>query len=355
VIEVREVDRAAPGVTEDFLAAPRRLDVPPDPTRDAAAKALLAGTHALSPHCVVRAFVAYRDGIPLGRVLLTHYEGQAEMYLGFFECADDQEVSEPIFAAAERVAREAQVASIVGPVDASFWVRYRLKTSGFDNAPYFSEPVNPPHHLRLFQAAGYAVSDTYVSHLFPRAAPDHDFSAFDKQVDALGERGVRIASPRWWEWDRAMREIHALLLELYRDFPIFTPIDYAEFRAVFRGFRLITDLSMVFVARHEGEAVGFMVALPDYGVSLNTGSTLERLRAVARLRRRPERYVMLYLGAKPEYRGLGATMTGLLGREIVRRDAGAVGALIHEGKVTERYAPELVGGSNTYVLLRKEL
>jgi hypothetical protein len=355
MLDVREVTAGAPGGLRDFLAVRRRLAGWQGPGRDSDAKALLTGTHALSPHCSVRAFVAYRAGLPVGRVLLTLYEGQHELYLGFFECADDEEVSAGLFEAAEQVAADARSTAIVGPVDASFWIRYRLKASGFEHAPYFSEPLNPPYYQRLFQAAGYSVSDTYVSHLFPGAPPDHDFGGFEKQLDHLRDRGIRIRSPHWWEWDRTMREIHGLLHELYRDFPVFTPIDYAEFRAVFRGFRLVTDLSMVSIAHHDGQAVGFLVALPDYPISISEGSALRRLLALARYRRHADRYVLLYLGAKPEYRGLGAAMTGLLAREVVRRNAGAVGALIHEGKVTERYAPELVGARNTYVLLRKKL
>lgn len=355
MVEVREVASGAPGGLRDFLSVPRALDGQRGPDRDADAKALLTGTHPLSRHCSVRAFVAYDSGTPAGRVLLTRYAGEPVLYLGFFESADDAAVSAGLFAAAEQVAADVGATAVVGPVDASFWIGYRLKVSGFENAPYFSEPLNPPYYLRLFEAAGYTVSDTYVSHVFPGAPPDHDFSGFETQLAHLQARGVRIHSPHWWEWDRTMREIHALLQELYRDFPAFTPISYPDFRAVFRGFRLVTDLSMVTVAHHDGEAVGFLVALPDYGASLSTGPALRRLLALARHRWRSDRYVLLYLGAKPGYGGLGAAMTGLLAREVVRRNAGAVGALIHEGKATERYAPDLVGARNTYALLRKQL
>src|SRR5665647_3310626 len=92
-----------------------------------------------------RAFVAYDSGTPAGRVLLTRYAGEPVLYLGFFESADDVAVSARLFAAAEQVAADAGATAVVGPVDASFWIRYRLKVSGFENAPYFSEPLNPPY------------------------------------------------------------------------------------------------------------------------------------------------------------------------------------------------------------------
>ncbi len=353
--DVREVAFGSAGDLRDILAVPRAVDASRRAGRDDDLSALLAGTHPLSPHCSVRAFVAYREGSPVGRVVVTQYEDRDEAYAGFFECVDDDEVATALLAEAERVAAEVGSTEIVGPVDASFWIRYRFKASGFENAPYFSEPLNPPSYPRLFEAAGYSVSDTYVSHLFPVAPPDYDFSRFDKHVEALREHGIRIRSPHWWEWNRTMREIHGLLHELYRDFPVFTPIAYEEFRALFRGFRLITDLSMVSIAHHDDQAVGFLVALPDYPASIGEGPLPRRLLTVARHRRRSGRYVLAYLGARPEYKGLGAAMTGMVIREVVRRGAGAVGTLIHEDGPTTRWAPELVGARNTYVLLRKRL
>jgi len=79
------------------------------------------------------------SGTPAGRVLLTRYAGEPVLYLGFFESADD--------------------AAVVGPVDASFWIRYRLKVSGFEHAPYFSEPLNPPDPQRLDELVHPAGAD----------------------------------------------------------------------------------------------------------------------------------------------------------------------------------------------------
>lgn len=355
MLDVREVTADTPEGVADFLAVPVVVEGRRPAGGDRDAKALLAGTHTLSRHVAIRAFVAYRGPIPAGRLMLTQYDDRRDLYLGFFECVDDEDVSAGLFEAAERVAAGTGATAIVGPVDASFWIRYRLKASGFDNAPYFSEPINPPYYQRLFQAAGYSVSDTYVSHLFPPAPKDHDLSGFEKHLDRLRARGVSIRSPRWWEWDRTMRDFHALLHELYSDFPVFAPIDYREFRSLFRGLLLVADLSMVSVARHEGQAVGFFITLPDYPASIASGSMLRRLLTIARHRRHTDRYILAYLGAKPEFKGLGAAMTGIVLREVRRRNAGAVGMLIREGGTAARWAPELVGARNSYVLLRKEL
>ena len=70
---------------------------------------------------------------------LTRYAGEPVLDLEFFESADD--------------------AAVVGPIDASLWIRYRLKVSGFEHAPYFSEPLNPPDPQRLDELVHPAGAD----------------------------------------------------------------------------------------------------------------------------------------------------------------------------------------------------
>ena len=353
--DVREVLPGAARTVADFFAVADALKGPYRPARESDARALIAGTHPLSGQVTVRAFVAYRADVPVGRVLVTQYAHLTDLYAGFFECIDDADVARTLFAAAEQAAADLGSTAVVGPVDASFWIQDRLKSTGFENAPYFSEPLNPPYYQRLFEAAGYSVSDTYVSHLFPPVPPGKAAPVFDKHVQRLEARGVRIGSPHWWQWDRTLREIHALLHELYKDFPVFVPIGFSSFRELYKGLRLVTDMSMVSIAHHEGRAVGFFVALPDYPAAATSGPAWRALLTIARHRRRPARYVLAYLGASPEYKGLGAALTGVVTGEVRRRNAGAVGTLIHEDGPTTRWATDLVAARNTYVLLRKEL
>jgi len=354
--EVREVAGGDSRAAADFRRLPARIYPPRLRVHDAAGElALLSGRHPLSGYLSLRAFVCYDGSEAVGRMALTRYPDDPTQYLGFFECVDDEAVSGALFGHAARLGGETGATSVLGPVDASFWLRYRLKVSGFDTPPFFSEPVNQPYYLRLFQAAGYRVCDSYVSNLYPRPPEGYRFPLFDRRIDEFTRRGVELRSPRRREWELTMRELHGLLHDLYRDFPVFTPIGYRDFRAVFAGFRLITDLSMVVMAHHHGRAVGFLVAMPDYGTRLSTGPLPGRVAAFVRGRRRSDRYVLLYLGARAEYPGLGSALTGVVAHRIARRGAEAVGALIHEGRVTAGYASGLRRARTEYVLLRRDL
>lgn len=353
-VEIREVTDHV-GVA-DFLSLPARLYGPREPSPDTTGEpALLAGRHPLSGYFRVRPYLAYRDGRPAGRLLLTRYPDDTTVYLGCFECVEDDAVAAALLARAEDVAAEGGFERILGPVDASFWLRYRLKVSGFDQPPFFSEPVNKPYYLRLFESAGYRVCERYTSNRYPRAPVGHDFGRFDDRLRAFTRRGFDIRPPRRREWDRVMREIHGLLHELYHDFPVFKAVRFEDFAAVFGDLRRIVDLSMVTMAYHRGEAVGFLVAVPDYGPGLTSGPVAGRLLTLLRHRYRSPRYVLLYLGAQARYPGLGAAMTAAFVGRVVRRGAAAVGALIHQGTITERYAAELVTARSEYVLLRRDL
>ena len=55
---------------------------------------------------------------------------------------------------------------IIGPVDASFWNKYRLKINYFENKPYTSEPYNKEYYLKLFQDNGYEIIEHYISNKY---------------------------------------------------------------------------------------------------------------------------------------------------------------------------------------------
>jgi hypothetical protein len=77
--------------------------------------------------------------------------------------------------------------------------------------------------------------------------------------------GYRIVSPEKRELDRLFRELYTLIMELYQNFPLFKRIGQEDFRRQFRQLTDVLDLSMIKIAYHEDEPVGFVICLPDYG------------------------------------------------------------------------------------------
>lgn len=338
-----------------FTTLPKRLHPKTAPNDPATEDALLAGRHPLSPQFSVQAFVAEEDGHALGRAALTLYPGDAAGYLGFLDTVDDARVAGALIDACADAAVLAGCERLVGPVDASFWVRYRLKVSGFDNQPFFGEPLNAPYLERLLTDAGFAPTDEYVSSYY-RCPPDQlPLAAFAARHAKAVATGIELRSPTRRTWDADLSIVHALLERLYAGLPLFKPIDLATFTQLNVGLRLALDPRFVTIAALGDVPIGFVIGAPDYGTSLTGASAPRALATVARRRATADRYVLLYLGAVPEHPGLGKALTMAFAAAAIERGAGAVGALVHRGKVTEGYLPDLVEATSVHVLMRRSL
>ena len=99
-------------------------------------KSLIEGFHIFSLRTYTEAFCIYMDSRPVGRFALTSYIDEALVadrtaYIGFVECIDDEVCFKFLLDKASEYAVEHYFKRIVGPVDVSFWVRYRLKVNNF--------------------------------------------------------------------------------------------------------------------------------------------------------------------------------------------------------------------------------
>ena len=92
-----------------------------------------------------------------GWFIITIYPEDNIGYLGFYECINDDEVAKNLFDKAYEFCKEKGLTSIVGPVDCSFWIKYRLKINKFDLPPYTGEPYNKDYYLKQFENNGFSV------------------------------------------------------------------------------------------------------------------------------------------------------------------------------------------------------
>lgn len=346
-----------PNRIEDFLRLPKALYGKKNLTQnETEERELLLSEHALSKYFKMAKFLVYKDGAAAARCAVTLYDGDTTAYLGFFECVDDTACARLLFDEAARFAKGSGRDKITGPVDASFWIKYRLKTSRFDERPYVSEPYNLGYYLKLFLDYGFTVSETYKSNEYKRQSPlGFRNKKSNQRLKEYASKNYVILSPKRKDFDRVIREVYALISELYKDFPVFKMIGEEDFARHYAPLKYVLDLSMVKMAYHQGEAVGFFIGLPDYGNLLAGSITRAAMVKILLKRIRSPRYVMLYMGVAKKHRGLGLAMTQTVMHSVNRRAASAIGALIRQGKVTGAYGAELVTSTYEYALLEYPL
>ena len=124
-------------------------------------KAILDERHVLSHYFTILPVVILDDDKPVGRCLVTLYPNEDVCYIGYFESAG-AEIARLIFQTVDSIADRLKRTVIRGTVDASFWIRYRVKLNHFER-PYSCEPYNKPDYSGYFEDYGYHVSDVYYS------------------------------------------------------------------------------------------------------------------------------------------------------------------------------------------------
>ena len=185
--------------TEDFIALPKELytskTAPHNPGEE---RQLISGTHALSKYFRFMPFILRKDGIPIGRAALTFYPDQPETaYLGFFEMANEKQAAAHFFRALEQFAVHEGCAKILGPMNASFWLGYRMKADRFEDAPYFGEPYNLPYYVDLWRENGYFTAEEYISNHYHTLSPGaYKNVRYEKRLQAFLANGYTIHPPK---------------------------------------------------------------------------------------------------------------------------------------------------------------
>lgn len=339
-----------------FLTLPGRLytkrEIMQQPEEE---RRILRGTHVLSHYFTVFPLLVTDDrGLAVSRAVLTVYPQDPEAYLGFFESEDCTEAVKLLFEKAETIAAVHGCRKITGPVDASFWIRYRFKVSRFDRS-YTGEPYNRDYYVRLWQEAGYEITERYYSNHYRIVGRDDQNPVFSARLHQKLQEGYEIKSPSRDTFDRTLEEVYELLTALYRSFPVYKPISREEFISLYSYLKSLIRYSMVKMAYCQGKPAGFFISIPDYGNAVYGKLTPVDYVRILLARARPRSYVMLYMGVDTPHRGLGKAMAEAVREELQKAGVPSVGALIRQGNVNRDYFRELMDYEYEYVLLGRTI
>lgn len=353
-----EIKPVKPNTAElnDFLALPKQIYQPDHLMQSVEEElALIEDSHPLSSDIDTYAFIGYVDGRPSIRGLLTFYPNDATSYLGFFESINNQQIASAFIEHLAGFARSLGANKIIGPVQASFWLGYRMQLTGTEEVPYTGEPHNPAYYPQLWQAAGFELKERYLSNFYPKVSNQTHQEKLAHRFESFEEAGFTICSPKKKEWEQASLQVFELLNRLYQDFPIYRSISSQQFSQIFQKYQYILDFSMVKLAYKERKLVGFLIAMPDYGSLVYQKLTPLNLAKLFWTKRFPKRYTIMYLGVDEQFLGLGSALAYPIFKEAQKRQASAIGALIHQKTVTRHYAAELQGDKHEYGLFELDL
>lgn len=223
-------------------------------------------------HATAQLFLAYRDGIPVGRISahIDHLAleippeqgmGPGTGMFGYFD-AEDAEVAAALLACAEDWNRAQGMTRVLGPISMSIWEEPGLLVRGQDHSPMIMMGHHPAHYRGWIEAAGFIKAKALLTYDLDCS---RDFPPLIQRIVQSGERNPRI-KVRQVDLDNFEHEIE-IVLRILNDawsknwgFIPFTPEEVA-----YAGKKLkqIIRPELNRIAEVDGEPVAFMLTFPD--------------------------------------------------------------------------------------------
>ena len=340
----------------DFLSLPKKIYTKKNNTEDRdTVKQLITNTHPLNKYFKLTKFIVYKNEEAVGRFAITEYpDEKKDCYLGFFECIKDNKVAKEIFKEAESFAKTHKYKKLIGPIDGSFWHKYRLKINLFDKAPYTGEPYNADYYYDMFIKNNYKVSEHYVSNIIDKVDESYSNAKFNEHFAEFEKLGYKIIKPKLKDFDKCIEEIYYLIMDLYSTFPAFKKLEKEDFISIFSSYKKILNMDMVRMAYFKNQAVGFCISVPNYSNKVYH-LNLKNILNILVTKKHPKQYVMLYLGADRNHKGLGKAIAYTMAEELKKHDLTSISALIRDGNININYGHEKFLNQYEYVLLEKNI
>ena len=218
-------------------------------------------------HAKAQLWLAERSGNVVGRIsaqvdeLVEKHMGPGTGQWGMFEALDG-EAAAALMSTVEDWLRTQGMARALGPFSLSIWDEPGLEIEGFAEAPTVMMGHHRPEYAAWVEAAGHAKAKDLVTY----ALDIRDWS--DPKIDRLLASGAANPRIRIRKVDKSrFAEEAAIILNLLNDAWSdnwgFVPLTEAEIALAAKKLKPIIYEDLVRVAEVDGEAVAFMITLPD--------------------------------------------------------------------------------------------
>ncbi|MBC7643713.1 MAG: hypothetical protein H7123_01210 [Thermoleophilia bacterium] len=275
--------------------------------------------HRISPdfafysYGTARHFVASQYGVDVARcsaIINSHAveDGKQVGYIGLWECIDDEQVAHRLIDAATAELVGKGCTRIVGPMDFSTWYGYRFCTGPYDGKPIMLEPYTPEHYDVHWRSYGFKIQLTYLTTKLDNIADGLGETSDRRFAMALAD-GYTFVHLRMNMFERVLKTMYKESTKAFTNAPNYTPIDRAEFMALYADAPRMMDPRLVwFALAPDGSVAGFAFGVPDHAraaTALAGRSTLRaRIAALLQLRK-ADGVLFKTLMVNPAHRGHG--------------------------------------------------
>jgi hypothetical protein len=176
--------------------------------------------------------------------------------------AEDAEIAAALINQAELWLRAQGMVRVLAPMTLSVWEEPGLLVKGFDHPPTIMMGHNPPHHRGWIEGAGYQGIKTLATYDLDIT---QSYPPLIQRIVQSGEKNerIRIRDVDLKNFDREVEIICAILNDAWSDNWGFVPFTPSEIAYTAKKMKPLVKPDLVRIAEYDGEAVAFMITLPD--------------------------------------------------------------------------------------------
>jgi GNAT superfamily N-acetyltransferase len=331
MITIEKVDTRSKDQVRRFIGLPVRLYAGDNrwvqPLRKDVEGTLRRDRHPFYEDSDADFFLALRDGRDVARLGIlenrpfNEYHGLHDADFCYFDCENDLEAVEALFAEVTAWAKSRGLNRVVGPKGFNALDGYGVLIEGFEyrqlmtmmayNCPYYSQLLEKIHFQKLVD--------------FVSCWLESDSFRMPERINRVAER-IRQHKSVQFESLRSKKELVSWAQRLGKAYNRtfvqnweFRPLKPAEIDLLVRNLLILADPSLIKLLRKQDEVIGFLLGFPDVSAALQRakGRLLPwRILDILWEARRTEWLVLNGAGILPEYQGAG--LNALLYSEIER-------------------------------------
>jgi GNAT superfamily N-acetyltransferase len=229
--------------------------------------------HPFYEHGDAELFLARAGGEIVGRIMACDdpkyntLHGSNVGFFGMFESIDDPQVARALLDAAADWLRRRGRDQIIGPIDYSLFDLCGVLIDGFQYHPMLLTAYNPPYYRGLIEACGFDKEIDLYAWWF--ADPTEAAKRLRRLAGALEKRReIALRPGNLRDVPGESRKLLKIYDEAWKNNWGFSQFTEREFEFMTKELKPILVPDLVWVAEVGGEAVGFILCVPDINVAL---------------------------------------------------------------------------------------
>ncbi|MGM0441466.1 MAG: hypothetical protein ACQEQC_03495 [Elusimicrobiota bacterium] len=251
------------------------------PDLDMDIKHTLTEENPFFEHAQKKLFIAYKDGVPVGRIAavidwnFVEFQEEHTGFFGFFECIDDFQVAEELFREAEKYLKKNKMNKVIGPMNPSSNDKCGMLIEGFDSPPRIMMSYNPDYYNGLLEKNNYSKAKDLVAMNMdvsggPRGRLERIAKKIKKKYPQLRSRPINLK-----DFENEVKRVREIYNAAWEKNWGFVPWTKEEIEDLAQMLKPLVVEELLQIGFWKEQPVGFLLALPDYNeVIKRTGRSL---------------------------------------------------------------------------------